>query len=46
MKPQDLYQSRPEYYNNYPLSVLRKHIDQEVRRQKTRKMREEKNKPK
>lgn len=46
MRPQDLYQSRPEYYNNYPLSVLRKHIDQEVRRQKTRTMREEKNKPK
>jgi hypothetical protein len=45
MKPQDLYQSRPEYYNNYPLSVFRKHIDQEVRRQKTCAMRERKKKP-
>lgn len=46
MKPQDLYQSRPEYCNNYPLSVLRKHIDQEVRRQKARSILEEKKKPK
>jgi hypothetical protein len=33
-KPVDLYRSRAEYYNNYPLVVFRGHIDQEVRRLK------------
>jgi hypothetical protein len=45
MKPLDLYQSRPEYCNNYSLSVFRKHIDQEVRHQKTCAVREQKKKP-
>ena len=34
MKPIDLYQTREEYYDNFPLKVFRKHIDQEKRRRK------------
>jgi hypothetical protein len=32
--PKELYRSRQEFYNNYPLTVFRKHIDQEERRRK------------
>ena len=34
MKPQELYNSRKEFSNNYPLKVFQKHIDQEERRRK------------
>ena len=34
MKPKDLYQTRVEYNNNYPLFVFRKHIYQEEQRRK------------
>jgi hypothetical protein len=34
MRPRDLYQTRPQYYENYPLTVFRGHIDQEERRRK------------
>lgn len=34
MKPQQLYQSRKEYYDNYPLTVFREHIYQEEKRRK------------
>jgi hypothetical protein len=36
MKPIELYRSREEYYDNYPLTVFRtgRHIDQEERRRK------------
>ncbi len=34
MTPFDLYCSRSEYSDNYPLTVFRKHIDQEERRRK------------
>ena len=34
MRPNELYNSRTEYTNNYPLTVFRKHIDQEERRRK------------
>lgn len=30
MKPRQLYETRAEYYSNYPLEVFRKHIHQEV----------------
>jgi hypothetical protein len=31
MEPRQLYQTRPQYHNNYPLEVFRGHIYQEVR---------------
>ena len=34
MTPIQLYRSRPEYYENYPLLVFQKHIYQEVRLRK------------
>jgi hypothetical protein len=34
MQPKEVYLSRTEYYNTYPLLVFRKHIDQEERRHK------------
>jgi hypothetical protein len=34
MKPIDLYKSRKEYNENYPLVVLWKHINQEQRQRK------------
>jgi hypothetical protein len=34
MKPKHLYNTRPEYKNNFSLSVFRKHILQEVNRRK------------
>jgi hypothetical protein len=34
MKPMDLYNSREEYYANYPLAVFRGHINQEDKRRK------------
>jgi hypothetical protein len=34
MRPRDLYQTRPQYYEKYPLTVFRGHIDQEERRRK------------
>ena len=34
MSPQQLYQSRKEYYDNYSLSVFRQHIYQEEKRRK------------
>lgn len=46
MTPKDLHKSRSDYFDNYPLSVFRKHIDQEVRRQRIRASRQEKNNPK
>ncbi len=31
MKPRELYKTRKEYYENYPLNVFRGHIEQEHR---------------
>jgi hypothetical protein len=34
MAPRELYLTRNQYHENYPLRVFRGHIDQEDRRQK------------
>jgi hypothetical protein len=34
MMPKELWLTRPEYYDAYPLEVFRKHIHQEIRTQK------------
>jgi hypothetical protein len=34
MKPRELYQTRQQYYGNYPLTVFRGHIGQEEKRRK------------
>jgi hypothetical protein len=34
LKPRELYMTRQQYHDNYPLKVFRGHIDQEERRRK------------
>jgi hypothetical protein len=34
LMPRDLFMSEPDYYDNYPLEVFRKHIKQEVKLRK------------
>ncbi len=34
LMPRDLFMSEPDYYDNYPLEVFRKHIEQEVKLRK------------